>query len=58
MTLLMRDQEKYAAGFAAGENLFASLVQILVKDQRISDVEKASRDKAFRKKLYAEFQLL
>lgn len=42
---------------AKGEALFASLMQCLFKDNRISDAKLATTDIEFRKQLYAEYGL-
>ena len=58
MTQFMRDQEKYDEGYNDGEKLFAALAQMLVKNNRISDLEKASYDKGTEKgKIYARKQV-
>ena len=57
MTLLERDERMWEEGHREGENLFALLVSKLMKEGRSEDVERAATDEAYRKTLYAEYNL-
>jgi len=50
--------EGYAEGFAEGEGKLADLITRLFTTGRSSEVEKAASDKAYREKLFREFDLL
>lgn len=43
------------AGKAEGEEYFAALTERLIRDSRLSDLEKAVKDKEFRAVLYREY---
>ena len=45
-------------GIAEGENLMSSLIRLLLKDNRNSDIELAATDKDARKRLYKEYGLM
>ena len=44
-------------GREAGESLFAQLIRCLITDQRMGDVELATKDKNARMRLYREYKL-
>ena len=53
--------EGYAAGKsdgnAEGQEIFAKLVNILLKENKIEDIQKASTDSDYRNKLYEEYNI-
>ncbi len=57
MTLLMRDQENQEIGEARGEEKLSRLIESLIKDKRSQDIIKVTKDSAYRKKMYKEYQI-
>ena len=47
----------YATGNAEGQEIFAKLVNILLKENKIEDVQRASTDSDYRNKLYEEYNI-
>ena len=47
----------YATGNAEGQEIFAKLVNILLKENKIEDVQKASTDSEYRTKLYETYNI-
>ena len=45
-------------GEKKGENRLGTLMNILLKNKRYSDAEKASEDEEYREELYKEYKLL
>ena len=44
-------------GEKKGENRLGALINILLKNKRYSDAEKASEDEVYREQLYKEYKL-
>ncbi|MDO4329979.1 MAG: Rpn family recombination-promoting nuclease/putative transposase [Lachnospiraceae bacterium] len=57
MTLLMRDRENLEKGRKEGEEKMLTLIECLIKDNRIDDIAKMKTDKTYRQKLYQEYSL-
>ena len=51
-------QEGRNEGINQGESLLAQLVQLLLKADRIQDIDKATANKEYREQLYKEFKLV
>jgi len=58
MTLLMRDKENQKIGEKHGETKLATLIMLLNKDNRLSDIVKVSQDEEYRQKLYIEYHIV
>lgn len=62
MTLFLRDQDNIELGKELGkeqgEEMMSQLVQILLRDNRTSDIERVIQDKEYRHKLYKEYKIV
>jgi len=66
MTLLQRDRENLELGreegikegLEKGSELMAALTRVLLSENRIEDLKRASEDIDFRKELYEEYGIL
>ena len=58
MTLLQRDRENIELGREEGSNQMASLIKILLSEDRTDDLKRASEDTDFRNELFKEYGIL
>ncbi len=58
MTLLQRDRENIELGRKEGSNQMASLIKILLSENRTEELNRALEDSDFRNKLFEEYDIL
>lgn len=58
MTLLQRDRENIELGREEGSENMAALIKVLIAENRIEDLRRASEDTGFRDKLLREYHIL
>lgn len=58
MTLLQRDRENIELGREEGSNQMASLITILLSENRTEELNRALEDSDFRNKLFEEYDIL
>ncbi len=58
MTLLQRDRENIELGREEGSNQMASLIKILLSENRTDELNRALEDPDFRNHLYEEYDIL
>ena len=58
MTLLQRDRENIELGREEGSNQMASLIKILLSENRTDELNRALEDSDFRNKLFEEYDIL
>ena len=58
MTLLQRDRENIELGREEGSNQMASLIKILLSENRTDELNRALEDPDFRNKLFEEYDIL
>lgn len=58
MTLLQRDRENIELGREEGSENMAALIKVLIAENRIEDLRRASEDISFRDKLLREYHIL
>ena len=58
MTLMQRDQENRELGREEGSNLMASLIKMLLSENRTDELNRALEDADFRNKLFEEYDIL
>lgn len=58
MTLLQRDRENIELGREEGSNQMASLIKILLSENRTDDLNRALEDSDFRNRLFEEYDIL
>ena len=58
MTLLQRDRENIELGRKKGSNQMASLIKILLSENRTDELNRALEDPDFRNKLFEEYDIL
>lgn len=57
MTLLQRDRENVEQGIEQGEKKMATLTEILLNQDRTSDLKRSIKDEAYREQLYRQFDI-
>ena len=58
MTLLQRDRENFELGREEGSEQMASLIKILLSENRSDELNRALEDVDFRNKLFEEYDIL
>ena len=58
MTLLQRDRENIELGREEGSNHMASLIKILLSENRTDELNRALEDPDFRNRLFEEYDIL
>ena len=58
MTLLQRDRENFELGREEGSEQMASLIKILLSENRTDEMNRALEDVDFRNKLFEEYDIL
>ena len=58
MTLLQRDRENFELGREEGSEQMASLIKILISENRTDEMNRALEDVDFRNKLFEEYDIL
>ena len=58
MTLLQRDRENFELGREEGSEQMASLIKILLSENRTDEMNRALEDVDFRNKLFDEYDIL
>ncbi len=58
MTLLQRDRENIELGREEGSNQMASLITILLSENRTEELNRSLEDLDFRNKLFEEYDIL
>ena len=49
--------EGYSAGNTDGQEIFAKLVNILLKENKLDDIQRASTDSGYRNELYEQYSI-
>lgn len=57
MTLLQRDRENIELGREEGSNQMASLIKILLSENRTDELNRALEDADFRNELFEEYDI-
>ena len=58
MTLLQRDRENIELGREEGSNQMASLIKILLSENRTDELNRALEEPDFRNRLFEEYDIL